>query len=447
MLNRKYKPSLQGNISFKLPEIDKINLSNSLEIYFVEKKTLPIIQLILVIPSGSIYNNDKHGLSNLTSMLIDEGAGGLSSFEISDQIELLGSILNINSNKEFTTISLLSLKENFEKSMNLLSKIILDPSFKKIDFNRERERLSSQILQLQDNPGYLASNEIQKILFEGTPYKFPAIGTKESLDNITNENVKKFFVERYIPDGSYLIVVGDIDLNSTEKIINNYFGNWIERNKIKTRIKNQITNSKKLISIIDKKDAVQSEIRIGHLSKGRLSDDFYERTLLNSILGGQFSSRINLNLREDKGFTYGAHSNYNYNQLGSTFTISTSVKTENTADAVNEILKELELIKTNIKEEELEFSKSYLIRRYPSLFETYSQFANNISLLPIYQLELDYFNEYMNRIRKVSLEEVQKVAKENILIENLVLVIVGNKKEIEKEINFFAETNNFTFQL
>jgi len=320
MFDRTQKPTPSGKINFDLPEIHNFTLNNSLRVYYVKKKTLPIVQINLILPAGSIYEpENKCGLSTLTSMLIDEGAGNLSSLEISDTIDTLGSVLNINSNKEFATVSLLTLKENLKKSLEIFSLITQSPNFNESDFERELPRLKTQILQLNDDPSYLASTEFQKIIYDSTPYQFPSSGIIDSINLLLNSDIKKFYMDRFLPSGSFLIIVGDLELDE----VSNYFNDW-QINKSPYKVITSIKKTKKQIVFLHKPDAAQSEIIMGHFSKGRSSEDFYARTILNSILGGQFSSRINLNLREDKGFTYGAHSNYSYNKLGSTFTISTS---------------------------------------------------------------------------------------------------------------------------
>jgi len=442
MLDRTIKPRPTGEIDFTIPKIQKSDLSNGLEIYYINKKTLPIVQINLVIPAGSIYNSpNRHGVSTLTSMLIDEGAGNLNGLEISDKIETLGSILNVGSNKEFTTLSLLTLKENLSRSLEIFTMILESPTFAVEDFKRESQRLQTQLLQLNDDPSYLASVRFHKIIYNSTPYQYPSDGIENSLKSINNSEVKNFYNNRYIPSSSYLTVVGDVEIDDAS----NYFGGWKNNIQYK-KISPDITPTRKQIVLIDKPDAIQSEIRMGHFSKGRKSEDFFARSVLNSILGGQFSSRINLNLREDKGYTYGAHSNYSYNQIGSTFSISTSVKTENTINAIKELFNELENIKLNISPNEVEFAKSYLVRRYPSLFETHSQLATNLSLLPIFNLDLGYFSDYIEKINDININEVNKSANENILLDNLVIVVVGNAKMLENELKSLAELRNIEFK-
>lgn len=438
MLDRTIKPIPTGEIEFNLPGINKFELDNKLKVYFVKKDTLPIIQINFVIPSGSIYDpQNQNGIAKLTSMLLDEGAGNLSGLEIADKLETLGAILNINTNKEFTTLSLLTLKENLVKSLEIISLIITSPDFNKTDFERELLRLKNQIFQLNDDPSYIASDEFIKTVYSGTPFEFATNGSLETIKNIAEEKIKSFYSVRYLPNKSYVITVGDTNQDELNKLLNTFFGHW-QVNEPVIISSTTVKKTSRQIIFIDKPNAAQSELRVGHFSKGRNSDDFYARTVLNSIIGGQFSSRINLNLREDKGYTYGVNSNYSYNSLGSTFTISTSIKTENTIEAVKEILFELENVKSTITEEEITFSKSYLIRRYPSLFETYSQVAANISLLPIFNLQDDYFENYISNLNSVNLREVSKAANDAILLDEMVIIVLGNKSIIKDTLNKFA---------
>ncbi|MCB9247127.1 MAG: insulinase family protein [Ignavibacteriales bacterium] len=294
-------------------------------------------------------------------------------------------------------------------------------------------------MQLVDDPSYVASNEFNKIIFLNSPYQSSSTGVNDAIEKLTNSDIKDFFINRYLPNGSFIILVGNLKQKDSIKILNNYFKDWQLKESKNFTV--NITKTKKKIILIDKPTAAQSELRIGHFSTGRNSKDFYAKTILNSILGGQFSSRINLNLREDKGFTYGAHSNFNYNAAGGSFVVSTSIKTENTAEAIKEILFELDNIKDSVTQEELDFAKSYLIRRYPSLFETYTQMASNISLLPIFNLPVNYFENYITEINKVTIDEVANAGKHNINFEELITVIVGNKKLVKEQLTKFDSFN------
>jgi len=234
-----------------------------------------------------------------------------------------------------------------------------------------------------------------------------------------------------------LIVVGNISLTELKDKLNKNLSAWIKKDFSQLEIKSN-SKSKTQIYLFDKKDSVQSEIRIGHISSKRKNKDYFSKNLMNTILGGQFSSRINLNLREDKGYTYGAFSRYNYYKDDAYFFTSTSVGQENTANAVKEILNELHKITKGVTPHELDFAKSSIIRKFPSNFETYSQVAGNLSGKIIFSLPDDYFDTYIENIKNVTIEDVNRTAVENIFPGELVIVIVGDKDKI---VNSLKELN------
>ena len=438
IINRKVRPKPNGIVNFKLPKIKTFILDNGLKVYFTHKNTLPITQVNLIIHSGSRYDlTNEYGLTQLTSMLIDEGAGDLTGLEIDNEIELLGSILSVDSSKEYSSLSLLTLNENIGRSLELFTLILQSPSFNEVDFKREKEKLITHILQQKDNPTYIANSEFKEYLFNNTPYQFPNNGYAETVGKISNNSVKNYYQNNYSPSNSSLVIVSGSSEKEIYSLVQKYFGNWkVSSNTLPLSV--NFKKQEKKIILLNKPDASQSELKIGHISKSRKAEDFFATSVMNSILGGQFSSRINLNLREDKGYTYGAHSSFSYNSFGGYFSVSTSVKTENTGDAIKEILFELENIKTTITAKEVEFAKSYLIRRYPALFETYSQLASNLSLIPIFELDKNYFDNYTINISKVTIEEVIKAANENILSDSLAIVVVGDKTKVLKQLSKFS---------
>lgn len=445
MLNRSIKPEPTGKIDFSLPIISNFNLKNNLNVFHVLKNNLPLVHVSLIIKAGNVFVPDnKNGLAALTSMLIDEGAGKLTALEISDKFEFLGSIFNINANKEYITISLLTLRENLDESLDLFSLIITSPTFNNSDFSREVERLKSQVIYSESDPSYLASKEFYNLLYKNTPYQFPTNGTVDSINQISNDDVINFYKNYFSPVNSSLVIVGNIDSNEAKTLLNNSLGNWYSETS-SSQFPSKIEKSSKTVLLVNKESAPQSEIRVGHFSTKRNADDFFAKTVLNNILGGQFSSRLNLSLREQKGFTYGVHSSFTFNQLGSTFSITTSVEAKNTIGTLDEILIEVENIRKGVSEKEVSFVKSYLNRRFPSLFETFSNVSNNISLIPIYKLELDYFNNYLNKIKSVEMNELKTAAKSIFLPDQLIIVVVGNKKNLEQDLKDFAFKNKFKF--
>lgn len=439
MLDRSLKPESVESISFEIPEIEKFELSNGLKIFLVRKNSLPIVQFNFLTNAGSKFDpSNKKGLSFLTSLLIDEGAGNLSALELDNEIESLGSILKVSCDQDSVSVSLLTLKENIKKSFGIFSDVILKPRFEEEDFNREQKKLLNKIIQAGNEPSYIADSVFEKIVFENSYYMHPTMGTKTNVENISNSDVKEFYSSGFSANNSALIVVGNI---TKQDVLDLTSDSLASMKKIDSTTENLKLNSSKdgRIYFVHKVDAAQSELRIGHLTNSRTHKDYFAKLLMNTILGGQFSSRLNSNIREDKGFTYGISSGFYYNQIAGQFEITTSVQSENTAAALTEITNELNGIKKNILDEEIAFAKSYLIKRFPSQFETYSQVSRQLSTLVHFNLPDDYFNHYINSIEETTHQQIQDTALNYISIDNLKTVVVGDRNVVLKQLEVFGK--------
>ncbi|MEJ2617609.1 MAG: pitrilysin family protein, partial [Ignavibacteriaceae bacterium] len=320
------------------------------------------------------------------------------------------------------------------RSLELFSSVLLAPHFNENDFNREKRKVLIKLLQLKDEPDQIADAAYEYLIFgKDNPYSSITFGNETSIGNISNEDVKMFYNLNFKPDNSALIVVGDSNIEELKEYLNLYLIKWKPENASSVKVSKPIRD-KIQVFLVHKEGSVQSEIRIGHLSSERDEKNYYSKILLNNILGGQFSSRINLNLRENKGYTYGALSRFTYYKNAAHFAVSTSVGSENTGNAVKEIIKELHSIRDGVKDKELEFAKSSIIRRFPSNFETNKQIASNLTAKYIFSLPNDYFNNYIDKIKSVPLEEIKQAAEENIFPEESVVLIVGDKNKVANQL-------------
>ncbi|MGD1005739.1 MAG: pitrilysin family protein [Ignavibacteriaceae bacterium] len=430
-IDRTIKPIPSKGISFSLPGIEKFTLNNNLEVYFIKKTNLPILQFNLLINAGSFLDlENKKGLSNLFSLAVDEGAGKYNSLQLSDEFELLGSNFSVSSSEDNAFFSLQTLKENVAKSLELFSAVIKTPHFNENDFKREQRKVITHIFQQQDEPDEIADLVFDHIIFgKSNPYSSPIVGYDRDVKNISTDDIKTFYSNFILPNNSKLIVVGNISKEELLDKLEFYFKDWTSK-EILIDVSFPKINSDKKIFLFDKKGSVQSEIRIGHTTPNRNENDFFPKTILNNILGGQFTSRINLNLRERKGYTYGAHSRFNYLKESAYFLATTSVGIENTGNAVREIMNELEGIRAGVDTEELDFAKSFLIRKFPSNFETFKQIASNLISMVIHSLPGDYFNTYIDNIKSVKKEHVNNAAEKYIHQDRAITVIVGDKDKI-----------------
>lgn len=425
------KPAPGRKTKFNLPGISTFKLKNGLQVYFVPKDTLPVMSMSLVFDAGSKFDpRGRKGLSNLLAMVMDEGAGNYDSLQLSDQFEMIGASFSIHCDQDSLYLSLQVLTDEFERGTELFSSIVADPHLHEKDFEREKRKILTRILQNRDDVEEIANEVFELKLFgENNAYAPPSAGYHNDIESITAADLKDCYKNFISPSNAFLVVVGSYKEEELRDILNKYFSGWISAEIAKPSINTDASGYPGLF-VVDKKDSVQSEIRTGLICYERNDYDFYSRSILNLILGGQFTSRLNLNLREKKGFTYGIYSRFIYLKSAGYFFTTTSVASENTGAALDEILKEITKIRNGVTKKELDFAKSSLIRKFPSGFETYRQIASNLIGQIIHSLPDDYFKEYPDRIKQQSQNDILMAAQNNLFPDKLTTVIAGNKEKI-----------------
>lgn len=442
-IDRSKQPQTYGELKFSVPSIDLNMLDNGLKIYSSEKNDLPIVKIILIVYSGSRFDPKEYkGLSNLLTMCIDEGAGNYNALQLADEFEMLGAQFSASSDSDIGIISLQVLSENFIHALKLFKSVITKPHLNENDYSRERRKVLVRLNQVKVEPDYIADISFEHLLFgKECPYAYPVLGLEKDIENILPQNVRDYYKQKFTPMNSSLVVVGNINSKSLVQIIRDEFNEW-ETTSTFNQPELNFKKFPKKTFIVNKPDSVQTEIRVGHLSSKRSESDFFHKQIMNLVFGGQFSSRLNLNLREKHGYTYGVHSRFSYFKEAGYFAVSTSVSTENTKRALREIFTEIKNIKEGITTEEIKFAKSSLTRRFPSNFETYRQISANISSKIIHNLPDDYFETYIKKINSVSLKEVNRIANNSIFPEDLVTVLVGDSKKILEQLKAeeFGET-------
>lgn len=440
ILDRTTPPLIVKQTKFNLPEIQHIVSDSGMKGLFIQKIKLPMVQFTLIVSTGAVLDAEgKSGLANLTAVLIDEGAGGLTSLELNNQFEMLGSSIHISINHEFMYFTLVSLEENFGLTLALLKKILNEPHFEEKEFLRERSKVLAHLMQIKDEPDTIADKVFEEKVF-GSENKLGHfnLGKEKDVESLTNEDVRNFYHSHISSDKAGFICAGSLSIEDLKKYVNQYVDNFgtAKTSPVPEFIQ---TIKKRRMYFVHKPDAQQTEIRIGNLSDKRSNGDFYAKTVMNTILGGQFNSRINFKLRETKGFTYGANSLYSYRKEMGYFLLTTSVQSEHTIEAIQDIFTEFDKIKEVITNDELEAAKLSIIRRFPSNFETYYQLASGLNTLFIFNLKPSYFNEYISKIRSVTVDDAINAAKKHIVDEEMVVVLVGNK------IHFADHLNEFNF--
>ena len=432
--NRTIKPESKILLNFNPPQMEILSLKNGLKVYFVNKDKLPFVRMKMIVNAGSKFDpENKYGLAFLTSMVIDEGADELDALQLSDEFDLLGSSFNVSADNDSINITLQSLSENFERSFSLFSKVLLKPQFNQEDFDREKKKLLTRIIQSKDEPEYLADQIFDRIILgDNNSYAYPVMGFEDSLKAIELNDAIEHYKKYFSPANSFLIIVGNISKDELTVTFEKYLSNWDSKTQLSLPNFESTVQPNKIF-LHHKEGSVQTEIRVGHISSPRSDKDYFPKLLLNTILGGQFTSRINLNLRERNGYTYGAHSRFQYFKDSSYFQISTSVGIENTINAIKEIEFELNNIKNGVEENEVEFAKSSITKKFPMNFETYRQIVSSLSTKIFFNLSDDYFDSYIDKINSISKSDIDNAAEKFINLKNYSIILVGDKNRLSKD--------------
>lgn len=435
-LDRSVEPQHGPSFKMSIPKIERTTLENGLRIVVVEHRELPVVQMQLVIRSGSdAVIAGKAGVANLTAEMLDEGTKTRTSLQIADELDFIGASVATFANYDASIGSMLTLKEHLSPAMTIFSELILNPDFPENEFERLRSELLTDLLAQKVRPDLIASNIFNAKVF-GTqhPYSQSMDGSDETVKNITLNDLKEFYNNYYAPNNASIIIVGDINLKDAVKVVKQFFGSWKKKNIPPLKLFNPKISTENIIYLINKNDAPQSQIRIGNIGIERSSPDFYAVNILNQIIGAS-NGRLFLNLRETKGYTYGAYANYAMRKSAGPFVAYSGVKTDVTDSALIEFLKEFNRIRDEIvTDTEFELYKTAVIQRLPRVLETPAQIAGQLMSLELFNLPDDFFSTLVEKYKAITPKDIQRVANKYLHPNNLTIVVVGDEKNIKEKI-------------
>lgn len=431
--DRSKVPDLPPPPKLTLPEIQEFELSNGLQIFLMEKHEVPLVQMNVIINAGVVNDPEsKTGLASITMDMLDEGAGSMNSLELADAIDYLGAEINTSAGLHTSTVSLHTPLSKFDEALNLMSEIILSPTFPQNELDRIKKERLTTILQQHDQPNSIASALFNKTLFgEDNPYGKSNIGTEETIQSFTPEDLQKFYDENFNVDNSFAVVVGDVQKEGLKTKLEEALGNWRKGNSGEPELQETKQVAKRKVYLVDKPGSAQSVVLIGRLGVERLTADYFPLQVMNTILGGSFTSRLNQNLREEHGYTYGARSYFGFRPVPGPFLAYASVQTEITDSALIQFFNELEGILEPVPAEELTRAKNYIALKFPGNFQTVEEVASQLEEVVVYDLPENYFTNYVNKILGVTEADVKRVAEKYIDPEKSIVVIVGDRTKIE----------------
>ena len=430
-------PALGPEPRFQFPEIRRRTLDNGVNVMTVEHREVPVISVLALVPYGAAADpDDRPGLAAMTGDLLDEGCGRLDALGLHDALGRIGAHLDTEVGADATLLGMTVLERFAPRALALLSEVISTPRLEAHEFDRVRDLRLNRLVQLRDLPPALAERAFVSLLYRGHPYGHLPIGTEPSLRAMTVTEVTRFHSTAYRPSNVTVIAAGDASHDRLAGMVEQAFAGWRPSGDLAPFSLNGNASVAPpppavRVSVVHRPGAAQSELRIGHVSVPRSTSDYHALLVLNLVLGGQFVSRINMNLREEKGYTYGARTAFDFRRGPGPFVLQASVQSDATADAVRESLGELEAIRGDrpVTRHELEMGRAGLTRGYPRNFETADQLTRAAAQLSLYGLPDDYFTTFVPRVLSLTEADITDAARRHIDPSRLAAVIVGDREK------------------
>ena len=419
---------------YRFPQVRRMALDNGLRVLVAENHNAPLVGLRALVRSGADHDTAQlAGLAGITAELLDEGAGKRDAIRLAEDIGLLGGSLAAGADWDASYASIDVLSGNAKPAVDIFSDVVQRPMLPPSALERVRSERLNELLQQRDEPAAIAAKRFSNLLYGTGTYGNSVIGTPGSVTRISIDDIRRFYAAHYVPNNTSLIVAGDIDATGMLDLMRSCFADWKRGKEPPRPTVTPAAIDASRIYLIDRPNAVQSEIRVGHIGVPRSCEDYFALTVMNAILGGVFNSRINLNLREKHGYTYGARSAFAFRRLAGPFVVSAPVRNDVTRESINEMLNELRRIRGgDIEPRELEDTKNYLTGVFPATVQTSSDIAGRLLDMELYDLPQDYFDRYRENIEAIGAEDVARVARKYIDPDRSLIVIVGNATQVRE---------------
>jgi len=415
------------------PTVERTTLSNGLRIAVARMPRLPLVTVLALVDAGSSYDPPGcEGAAALTALALGEGTAKLSGGDLAEQFERLGTGFESGCDWDDAVAQLTVTPERLGAALAMLGEVLTAPAFRPADIERLKNERLAELVQLQAEPRGLANENFSKVLYaSGSRYAMPSAGDRRSVSSLTVSAVKAFHRAHFTPSATTLIFAGDVTMELAVQLAERALGSWSGSPVAPTIVNDGIALSGRFGHIVQKADAPQSELRVGHRGVPRNHGDYFPVVVMNAVLGGLFSSRINLNLRERNAFTYGASSGFDWRRGAGPFVVATAVKTEVTGPAIREILTEVDRMREEtVLPEELTLATDYLTGVFPIRYETTRAVAAAIATATVYELGDDYYTLYRDRVRAVAATDVRRAAQQHLHPESMLVVAVGDASAI-----------------
>jgi zinc protease len=423
------RPAPAAPRPYRFPRFERRELSNGLALVVAPVTKLPVVSIIAAIDAGAALDPaGSEGAALLTARALVEG-----SAELTEKAERLGTELDADADWDTALLRLTVLSERVDEALGLVGQVLTGPTFPEREVERLRGERLAELLQLRAEPRGLADEMLERFVYApDARYARPEGGSELSVSRLRRDDVLAFYRTHYAPGRVTLVIVGDVTADAATSMAESALGGWSAKSGAPTApAPDTITRTERAVHVIAKPDAAQSELRVGQIGVPRSHPDYFPITIMNAVLGGLFSSRINLNLREKHGYTYGAHSIFDWRRAAGPFSVSSAVRSDITDKALAEVMGEIDRIRTEpVSEDERTLATSYLDGVFPIKYETASSIATALANLVIYDLPADFYDEYRSGVRGVTQAQILAAARAYLDPTRLQIVVVGDPEVV-----------------
>jgi zinc protease len=414
---------------YEFPRVWRFTLPNGLRVIVAPVHRLPVVTVLTVVDAGASGDTTGHeGLALLTAAALAEGSEHLDGPALADAFERLGTSVESGGDWDEATVQLTVTPARLDQALGLLAEMLATPRFAEADVERLKTERLAELLQQRVEPRSLADERFARAVYApSSRYARAAGGTPASVRELDAGQVRTWHTARYVSATTTIILAGDVSPERAHDMVVRHFGEWSGSAPATPAVKADAREQTRRVHVVAESDAPQSELRVGHIGLPRRHPDYFATVIMNAVLGGLFSSRINLNLREAHAYTYGAHSAFDWRRAAGPFVVATAVKTEVTDAAVGEILREIDRIRgEEVSVSELELATNYLAGVFPIRYETTEAVAAALMLATVYDLPEEYFTTYRDRISAVTRADVLAAARAHLHPDALQVLAVGN---------------------
>lgn len=427
------RPGAGAPRPYHFPHFERRTLPNGLRLVVAPVHRLPLVSVVVVVDAGASADPaGKEGLAVLTARALVEGTASMDAVALVERVERLGSALDSGADWDAAVVSLTALAPKLGEAFEVLAEVLTAPAFPAREVERLKGERLAELLYERSDPRGLADDAFARAVYaEGTRYARPEAGGEAAVAALTEADVRAFHAARYHPAAATVIVAGDVTADDAEALVARTLGAWGGGAAPAPAPADRPGSTTRRVHLVGKADAPQSEVRLGHVGVPRSTPDYFPLLVMNSILGGLFNSRVNMNLRERHGYTYGARSGFDWRRAAGPFAVESAVASDVTVAAAREMLLEVDRMREElVGADELSLATSYLDGVFPIRYETTSAIASALASATVYGLPDDYFDTYRERVRGVTAEDVRRVAREHLHPDALQLLVVGNSAAV-----------------